>query len=272
MAEKRMKNRTEFIRVEKNKNYTTINNEFLKRNDLSWKAKGILAYILHLPNDWSVNLSEIMTHATEGERAFRSGWKELEEHGYVKRYPVRAGQRISHWETIVNEKPNISNTSLDCDNSKVEKSIDVKGSSELSCFVDVQSVDVQSVDVHNVELLSTKDTKYLNKLSTNNTNKPSPTELEERFNELWKLYPIKKSRKTALAAYKKANKAGVKDEEIKTGIENYKKEIEIKRTDEKYIAHGSTWFNQERWNDDYETNTNPNDVRGYDDASEYENY
>ena len=32
-------NRTEFIRVEKTKNYTVIHNQFLRRSDLSWKAK-----------------------------------------------------------------------------------------------------------------------------------------------------------------------------------------------------------------------------------------
>ena len=215
MARSGYKNTTEFIRVEKNKNYTTINNEFLKRNDMSWKAKGILAYILHLPNDWSINLNEIMTHATEGERAFRSGWKELEEHGYVKRYPVREGQRISHWETVVNEKPNKSIDSLDCGNSKVEKSVNTKGNSELSGFVDVQSEDVHFEDVHNVELLSTNDTKYLNKLSTNDTNKPSPTELKERFESLWGIYPRKMGKKKALASYIKSVKAGTTDEDIK---------------------------------------------------------
>ena len=94
-------NKTEFIRVEKTKNYTVIHNQFLRRKDLSWKAKGILAYVLSLPDDWTINLKEVMTHATEGERAFRSGWKELEDKGYVHREPVREGNRIKYWETIV---------------------------------------------------------------------------------------------------------------------------------------------------------------------------
>ena len=40
------------FRVNKDKNYTTINNTGLKDKRLSWKAKGILAYILTLPDDW----------------------------------------------------------------------------------------------------------------------------------------------------------------------------------------------------------------------------
>ena len=78
-----MKNKTEFIRVEKTDNFSVIHNGFLRRKDLSWKAKGILTYILHLPSDWNINLNEIIRHATDGEKSFRSGWKELKDAGYV---------------------------------------------------------------------------------------------------------------------------------------------------------------------------------------------
>lgn len=151
-----MENRTNFIRVEKDRNYSVIHNQFLRRNDLSWKAKGILAYILMLPDDWNINLKEVLKHATEGERAFRSGWKELENTGYVQRQPVRKGNRIDYWETVVREK------------------VDMKANPELCGFehvenVDVENVDVQNEDVQNDELLSTYSTKNLSELSTDST-------------------------------------------------------------------------------------------------------
>ena len=145
-----MKNKTTFFRVEKNRNYSVISNEFLRRKDLSAKAKGILAYILHLPDDWNINLNEVMTHFTDGETSFRSGWKELAEKGYVERRPVREGQRIVRWETIVRESVDISTSSLHCD------------------FQDVENLDVENLDVQNQELLNTNNTKYLNELNTNN--------------------------------------------------------------------------------------------------------
>ncbi|TKI88055.1 DNA-binding protein, partial [Bacillus wiedmannii] len=40
------------FRVKKDNNYSVINNTGLKDKRLSWKAKGILAYILTLPDDW----------------------------------------------------------------------------------------------------------------------------------------------------------------------------------------------------------------------------
>ena len=149
-----MKQKTEFMRVEKTKNYSVISNEFIRRKDLSWKAKGILTYILTLPDDWVININEIMTHATEGEKAFRSGWKELKDAGYVNRYPVRDNKsnKITHWETVIRE------------------SVDTKASEPLTQNVQVQNVQVQKVHVQNDKLLSTNNTKDLIKPSTNNTN------------------------------------------------------------------------------------------------------
>lgn len=140
------------MRVEKTKNYSVISNEFIRRKDLSWKAKGILTYVLTLPDDWVINLKEIMTHATEGEAAFRSGWKELTKAGYVTRRAVRDGQRIKYWETVIRENPDVTSNSL------------------LGGFQDVENLDVENLDVDNRKLLSTNNTKYLIKPSTNNTN------------------------------------------------------------------------------------------------------
>lgn len=233
-----MKNTTKYYRVVKNKNYSVISNDFIRRKDLSWKAKGILTYILTLPDDWKINLNEITTHAMDGEKSFRSGWKELEAAGYIKRYPVRNGQRISHWETIIRE------------------SVDIEPSAELSCFVDVQDVDVQKVDVQNDELPSTNNNRVLKEQSTN---KPSSAKLTEDFEKLWKLYPKKQgSKKKALASYKKAIKSGTTNKEIQDGIVAYKKYLQHEQWQKP--ANGDTWFNNERWNNEYEIKEEKNKV------------
>lgn len=235
-----MKQKTEFMRVEKTKNYSVISNEFIRRKDLSWKAKGILTYILTLPDDWVINLKEIMTHATEGESAFRSGWKELTEAGYVTRKPVRDGQRIKYWETIIRESPDMTTNSLHGD------------------FQHVDNLDVENLDVDNHKLLSTNNTKDLTKQSTNNTNKQMSNKLPEKdlkedFDSIWKEYPNKKGKARAFTAYKKAIKDGVDNQTIINGIRAYKKEIEIKRTEPEYIKHGANWFRDWNWEDDYQT-------------------
>ena len=35
------------------------------------------------------------------------------------------------------------------------------------------------------------------------------------------------------------------------GLNNYLTYIQVEKVDQQYIKHGSTWFNQECWNDDY---------------------
>lgn len=226
-----MKNTTKYYRVVKENNYSVISNEFIRRKDLSWKAKGILTYILTLPDDWKINLNEIMTHSTDGERSFRSGWKELEVTGYIKRYPVRDGQRIKHWETIIRE------------------SVDIEPSSLLCGFVDVQDVDVQNVDVQNVELLSTNNNQVLKEQSTN---KPSSATLKDDFEKLWSLYPKKMgSKKRAFASYEKAIKSGTTNKEIQDGIVAYKKMIKRDGTEMQFVAYGDKWFTNERWTNDY---------------------
>jgi DNA-binding transcriptional ArsR family regulator len=83
----------------------------------------------------------------------------------------------------------------------------------------------------------------------NNTLEYKKTNKKEKdFEELWKLYPNKKGKTNA---YKKYLKVNIDDEIIKQGILNYVAYIKLKNIQPQFIKHGSTWFNQEGWNDDY---------------------
>ncbi|WP_297789130.1 hypothetical protein [uncultured Anaerococcus sp.] len=91
-------------RTEKTSNFTIIDNAYLKDSELSFKAKGILTYILSLPDSWVIYIDQLITTSKEGEVAFRSGLSELIKKGYIKRYPVMENGSISRWETEVNER------------------------------------------------------------------------------------------------------------------------------------------------------------------------
>ena len=58
---------TKFIKTKKEKNFTVLDNTFIKDTRLSWKAKGLMTYLLSLPDDWTIHLSEIEQHATDGK-------------------------------------------------------------------------------------------------------------------------------------------------------------------------------------------------------------
>ena len=40
------------FKVEKTKNFTIMSNHHLQNKNLSFKAKGLLSYMLSLPDDW----------------------------------------------------------------------------------------------------------------------------------------------------------------------------------------------------------------------------
>ena len=71
------------------------------------------------------------------------------------------------------------------------------------------------------------------------------------FEEVWKLYPNKKGKPNALRDYSKARAEGISRETIEDGIRNYIAECKRLGTQSQYIAHGSTWFHQRRWEDEY---------------------
>ena len=77
------------VKVAKNRNYTTINNEPLKDTTLSLKAKGLLAVIMSLPDSWDFTINGIIAITKEGKGAVYSAIKELEDAGYCSREMIR---------------------------------------------------------------------------------------------------------------------------------------------------------------------------------------
>ncbi|WP_050069875.1 hypothetical protein [Anaerosalibacter massiliensis] len=72
--------------------YVMVNKSPVKDDGLSWKAKGILVYLLSLPDDWQIYESELVKHSTDGKASLNSGIKELIERGYIERIVRRNEQ------------------------------------------------------------------------------------------------------------------------------------------------------------------------------------
>lgn len=104
------------MRVEKMKRsgFTIINNGVLNNTQLSWKAKGLFAYLWSQSDSWDFYEVEVLKHSTDGRASLRAGLKELEEHGYLKRYRNRDDKGIlreSKW--ILSEEPMSDYPTLD---------------------------------------------------------------------------------------------------------------------------------------------------------------
>ena len=98
-----------------------------------------------------------------------------------------------------------------------------------------------------------------------------PAQIEAEFEELWKLYPRKDGKKDALRYYQRARKKGTTFEQVKAGILNYCEYIRKEGKELSYVAYGSTWFNGERWNDEYISTKKPTtlDIAGTVDLSDW---
>lgn len=104
------------MKVEKMKRsgFTIINNGVLNNTQLSWKAKGLFAYLWSQSDSWDFYEVEVLKHSTDGRASLRAGLKELEENGYLKRYRNRDDKGIlreSKW--ILSEQPMFDFPKLD---------------------------------------------------------------------------------------------------------------------------------------------------------------
>ena len=103
----------EVIRVIKNKNYTTISNQLFKNKGISLKAKGLMAYLLSLPNDWNLTINGIVACSKEGRGAIRNTFTELISAGYIERIQIRDKGKFVGYDYFVFEQPKCNKPTSD---------------------------------------------------------------------------------------------------------------------------------------------------------------
>jgi hypothetical protein len=86
--------------------YAQISNAVLEDERLSFKAKGLLAYLLSRCDEWKIYQSQLASIGPDGESAVRSGIEELIDVGFLKRKKRRADDgTFAGWTYIVYEQP-----------------------------------------------------------------------------------------------------------------------------------------------------------------------
>jgi hypothetical protein len=72
---------------------------------LSFKAKGILTYLMSRPDGWEVSVTDLVNHSIDGDDSVRSGLKELRKAGHMKQTRTRESGRITGFLIEVYELP-----------------------------------------------------------------------------------------------------------------------------------------------------------------------
>ncbi|MDX3260712.1 hypothetical protein PV336_15945 [Streptomyces sp. MI02-2A] len=104
------------LRVKRTKGYTTIPNSTLCDHRLSFRARGVLAFLLAKPDDWETRTTDLPEHGREGRDAVRAALKELRDLGYMsqEREQFRdedTGKWLWRTVTVVRDFPEPENPS-----------------------------------------------------------------------------------------------------------------------------------------------------------------
>jgi hypothetical protein len=85
--------------------YKSIRRATFEDNRLSFEARGVLGYILVKPDDWRINVTDLMKQGDMGRDKTYRILNELIETGYCERVELRDRGRIVGYDYLINEEP-----------------------------------------------------------------------------------------------------------------------------------------------------------------------
>lgn len=197
------------FRVNKNANYTVMSNYHLQDKKLSLKAKGLLSYMLSLPDDWDYSLKGLTIGCRDGIDSVRSAVHELEASGYLRRSKVRdAHGRIVDYNYEVFEFPqkepaeDVSVTASDSPSSEnpmldfptlenpIQQNTNIQNTKRQSTNLSGQTAETEDVD----QMVTRVRAEFREKLEIDILAKRyAPEMLEELLDNIMEMYccPLK---------------------------------------------------------------------------------
>lgn len=93
------------VRSKRSKNFTVLDNGVLEDDRISFRAKGVLVFLLSKPDNWKVSERHLARIGQEGVTAIRGALKELENAGYIERRRLQGAGGLFEWESVVFDTP-----------------------------------------------------------------------------------------------------------------------------------------------------------------------
>ena len=112
------------FRVNRTKNFVVLNNTFLRDTRLSLKAKGLLAEMLALPDDWNYTIAGLVAINKEKTNAIETALRELKECGYLvvtKCFPHETASGRMEYRYDIYEEPHLDSENQPLEFQEVEK-------------------------------------------------------------------------------------------------------------------------------------------------------
>jgi len=94
------------IRSHKDKNFTAFSNSVLQNENLSWEARGMLCYLISLPENWETHVTELSNRSPAGYAKNKRVLAELEASGHILRSQKRGENgRFLDWIFDIYDEP-----------------------------------------------------------------------------------------------------------------------------------------------------------------------
>lgn len=217
------------IRTPNRERYVIISKVPLEDARLSWKARGLLSYLLSKPDEWKVVINHLIEQAPDGEESVRSGLKELEEAGYIRRERARGGGgKFDSVNTEVFEEPGVFPDETTSGFSR--RGFSRRGKSGSNEYMNIMNNE-------------SKETNTVSEKSSKKTEK-----FIEEFEEIWAIYPRRVNKKETYKKYVATRARGVPFEVLIHAAKEYA--ARQVGQEERFTLHGSTFFGpNERWRD-----------------------
>ena len=174
-------------------NFTTVHNGFIRDTDLGIAEKGLLLYMLHLPDNWNFSILGLAATLNEGRCKIANTLSKLERAGYLRRTRVfdENTRRIVDWIYEFSDEKQldwISDSHTDDDNGKdgivkndeKKKKVTTTDSVKNECSVkespDAGFLHMANQDIENQTQINTKE---INTIVINNQSIESGETIDE---------------------------------------------------------------------------------------------
>jgi hypothetical protein len=217
--------------------FCRIPNKTLQDPALSFKAKGILAYLISKKDGWIPRVKDLINNSSDGESAITSGLVELREQNYAELQKCYKSGRIFEWRLVVADSRVFQSSG---------KSVTMKLDGEKLCL---EKLDVENLDLENRPLSNT------DAVTRRNINKNDTCATDEQFNQFWQAYPKRKAKADAEKAWLKVKPECVPL--IMAAVEVNKRTNDWLKDGGKFIPYPASWLNARRWEDEVNVGTKP---------------
>ena len=249
------------MRIVKDNNFSIVSNDIIRDGRLSLKARGLLIFMLSLPDCWEFSIAGLSKVSGEGKDSIRAGIKELESVGYLARKRKHlANGRLGEMEYTLYESPKSKAEKPTSNLPTLEKPTQEKPTlenpTEINKDIKQELKEVRTERESNSYTESYTDRRRKN-LSLLDGSRPLPLEQAEIQNEyfkrFWLMYPRKAKQLQTQLAWNALPVDVELYERILIAVEKYSKTKQW--ADKTYVPYPENFLDGRRWEDDIPDDT-----------------